>query len=163
MNWSDELVDIQCPAGNNMRAGSMEERQMAIKFPSDEWVQEWERQLNASESYAQAAANWVGDNLIVVLPDENYSQTTYIYINLERGRAFGACLPKSLEERKALFTSTAPFGTWRKVLEGRMDVLQAMFSNKIKLVGSMAAIQRQPKATYELVKVAGSIDTDWGS
>ena len=43
-----------------------------------------------------------------------------------------------------------------------MDVIQAMFSNKIKLVGSMAAVQRQPKATYELVKVAGSIDTDWG-
>ncbi len=135
---------------------------MSIKFPSDEWVKEWERRLNASESYAQAAANWVGDNLIVVLPDESYKDTTYIYIDLKDGKASGACLLKSPDEKKAQFTSTAPFGTWRKVLEGRMDVIQAMFSNKIKLVGSMAAVQRQPKATYELVKVAGSIDTDWG-
>lgn len=135
---------------------------MSIKFPSEEWVKEWENRLNTSESYAQAAANWEGDNLIVILPDENYTQTTYIYINLQHGKASDACLTKSLDEKKAAFTSTAPFGTWRKVLEGRMDVIQAMFSNKIKLVGSMAAIQRQPKATYELVKVAGTIDTDYG-
>jgi putative sterol carrier protein len=136
---------------------------MSIKFPSEEWIKEWENRLNTSESYAQAAANWEGDNIIVILPDENYTQTTYIYINLQHGKASDACFLKSLDEKKALFTSTAPFGTWRKVLEGRIDVIQAMFSNKIKLVGSMAAIQRQPKATYELVKVAGSIDTDWGS
>lgn len=136
---------------------------MAIKFPSDEWLREWESRLNASETYAQAAANWEGDNIIVILPDENYSETTYIYINLQHGKASEARFLKNLDERKALFTSTAPFGTWRKVLEGRIDVIQAMFSNKIKLIGSMAAIQRQPKATYELVKVAGSIDTDYGS
>ena len=115
---------------------------MSIKFPSEEWVKEWENRLNASESYAQAAANWEGDNLIVVLPDENYKETTYIYIDLKHGKASGACLLKSPDEKKALFTSTAPFGTWRKVLEGRMDPIQAMFSNKIKLVGSMAAVQR---------------------
>ena len=136
---------------------------MSIKFPSEEWVKEWEVRLNSSETYAQAAAAWEGDNLIVILPDENCQETTYVYIDLQHGKASGACLPKSADEKQAQFTSTAPYGTWRKVLEGRMDVIQAMFSNKIKLVGSMAAIQRNPKATYELVKVAGSIDTDWGS
>jgi putative sterol carrier protein len=136
---------------------------MAIKFPSEEWLKEWENRLNTSETYAQAAADWEGDLVIVILPDENYTQTTYLYIGLQHGKASGACFLKSLDEKKAPFTSTAPFGTWRKVLEGRIDVIQAMFSNKIKLVGSMAAIQRQPKPTYELVKVAGTIETDWGS
>jgi putative sterol carrier protein len=135
---------------------------MTIKFPSEEWVKEWEKRLNESESWKAASANWEGDNLIVVLPDDDYKETTFIYINAQNGKASEACLPKTQDEKKAAFTSTAPFGTWRKVLEGRMDVIQAMFSNKIKLVGSMAAIQRQPKATYEFVKVAGTIDTDWG-
>ena len=31
---------------------------MAIKFPSDEWIKTLSAQLNASESYAKAAANW---------------------------------------------------------------------------------------------------------
>ena len=135
---------------------------MSLKLRSEEWVKEFESRLNASESYNQAAATWEGDLLIVSLPDENDPEPTYIYINLQHGKASDARLLKSLDEKKALFTTTAPYGTWRKVLEGRIDPIQAMFSNKVKLTGSMAAIQRTPKATYELVKIAGSIDTDFG-
>lgn len=134
---------------------------MGIKFKSIEWVKELEARLNSSEVYAQAAANWEGDLKIVSLPDENYPEPVYIYVNLQHGKASDARLLNTPDEQKSLFTSTAPFSTWRKVLEGRIDPIQAMFSNKIKLVGSMAAIQRTPKATYELCKIAGSIDTDY--
>jgi putative sterol carrier protein len=136
---------------------------MAVKFPSEAWIKELEVRLNTSESYAQAAATWEGDQIFVILPDDNYAGTAYFYINLMHGKASEARELKSPEEKKALFTSSAPFSTWRKVLEGRLDPLQAMFSNKIKLVGSMAAVQRTPKATFELTKVAASIDTDFGS
>jgi putative sterol carrier protein len=135
---------------------------MSIKFPSEAWIQELSNRLNASQSYAQAAATWEGDQIFVILPDDNYPDTTYFYIDLQHGKASGARQLKSLDEQKALFTSSAPFGTWRRVLEGRLDPIQAMFSNKIKLVGSMAAVQRTPKATYELVKVAATIDSDFG-
>jgi putative sterol carrier protein len=136
---------------------------MSIKFPSDEWIKELCNRLNTSESYALAAASWEGDNIFAVLPDADYPDTKYLYINLQHGKASDARQLKSLDEQKALFTSSAPFNTWRKVLEGRLDPIQAMFSGKIKLVGSMAQVQRTPKATYELTKVAGLIDTDFGS
>lgn len=136
---------------------------MTIKFPSEEWIKELEVKLNASESYAQAAATWEGDNIFAILPDADHAGTSYFYINLQHGKASDAKELKSLEEQKALFVSSATFNIWRKVLEGRLDPIQAMFSGKIKLVGSMAQIQRTPKATYEMVKVAGQIDTDFGS
>ena len=136
---------------------------MSVRFPSEGWIKELEAKLNASESYAQAAANWEGDSIYVVLPDADHPETTYLYINLQHGKATGARLLNSLGEQKALFTSSAPFSTWRRVLEGRLDPIQAMFSGKIKLVGSMAQIQRTPKATYELTRIAGQIDTDFGS
>ena len=136
---------------------------MAIKFPTDEWIKELSTRLNASESYAQAAATWEGDNIFVIQPDADHPDTTYLYINLQHGKASDARQLKSLDEQKALFTSSAPFNIWRKVLEGRMDPIQAMFSGKIKLMGSMAQIQRTPKATYEMTKIAGQIDADFGS
>jgi len=136
---------------------------MAIKFPSDEWIKELSTRLNASEAYAQAAATWEGDNIFVVLPDANYPGTTYLYINLQHGKASDARQLASLDEQKALFTTSAPFNTWRRVLEGRLDPIQGMFSGKLKLVGSMAQVQRTPKATYEMVKVAAQIETDFGS
>jgi putative sterol carrier protein len=136
---------------------------MAIKFPSDEWIKELSTRLNASEAYAQAAANWEGDNIFIVLPDADYPDTTYLYINLQHGKASDARQLGSLDEQKALFTTSAPFNTWRRVLEGRLDPIQGMFSGKLKLVGSMAQVQRTPKATYEMVQVATKIDTDYGS
>jgi putative sterol carrier protein len=136
---------------------------MSIKFPSDEWIKELCNRLNASESYALAAANWEGDNIFTVLPDADYAGTMSVYINLQHGKASDARQLNSLDEQKALFTTSAPFNTWRRVLEGRLDPIQGMFSGKLKLVGSMAQIQRNPKATYELVKVAAQIDTDFGS
>jgi putative sterol carrier protein len=136
---------------------------MSIKFPSDEWIKELERCLNLSEAYAQAAATWEGDNIFTILPDADYPDTTHLYINLQHGKASDARQLKSLDEQKALFTTSAPFNTWRRVLEGRLDPIQGMFSGKLKLVGSMAQVQRTPKATYEMVKVAAQIDTDFGS
>ena len=95
---------------------------MAIKFPSDEWIKELSTRLNASETYAQAAANWEGDNIFVVLPDADYAETAYLYINLQHGKASQARKLASLEEQKALFITSAPFNTWRRVLEGRLEI-----------------------------------------
>jgi putative sterol carrier protein len=134
---------------------------MSIKFATDEWIKELCNKLNVSETYAQAAANWEGDNIFIVLPDGDYPDTAYLYINLQHGKASDARRLSSLDGNKALFTTSAPFNTWRKVLEGRLDPLQGLFSGKLKLVGSMAQVQRNPKATYELVRVASQIDTDF--
>jgi putative sterol carrier protein len=136
---------------------------MSIRFPSEEWIKELCARLNASESYAQAAANWEGDQVFIILPDDSSSETSRFYINLYHGKASDARQVHSAEEQKALFTTSAPFNTWRKVLEGRLDPISAIMSNKIKLAGSLAQIQRMPKATVELVKVAASIDSDFGS
>jgi putative sterol carrier protein len=138
-------------------------KDMTINFPSDEWIKELSAKLNASGAYAQAAANWEGDNIFIVLPDSDFPDTAYLYINLQHGKASDARQLKSLDEQKALFTTSAPFNTWRRVLEGRLDPIQGIFSGKLKLVGSMAQVQRTPKATYEMVKVAAQIDTDFGS
>jgi len=136
---------------------------MAIKIGSEEWMRELEARLNESESYAQAAATWEGDIIFVILPDDTLPETLYGYINLQHGKAADARKLNSLDEQKAKFTMSAPLATWRKVQEGRLDPLQAMFSGKIKVIGSMAQIQRNPKATYEMTKITGQIETDYGS
>ncbi len=92
---------------------------MALKYPSADWIKELETRLNASEGYARAAATWEGDCIFVILPDADYKETSYAYIDLQHGKASGARMLQSLDEQKALFTMTAPFGIWRKVMEGR--------------------------------------------
>ena len=64
---------------------------MAIKFPSDEWIK-------------QAAATWEGDCIFVILPDADYADTTYSYINLQHGKASDAQMLGSPDEKNVLFT-----------------------------------------------------------
>jgi putative sterol carrier protein len=135
---------------------------MPIKFPSDEWIKALSAEINASESYAIAAAAWEGDFIFVVQPDTVFPQTAYLYIDIQHGKSPSAMQPGSLEEKKAKYTISAPFSTWRKVIEGKIDPLQGMFSGKLKVLGSMAQIQRYPRATTEFVACAAKIPTDFG-
>jgi putative sterol carrier protein len=134
---------------------------MAIKFPSDEWIKELERILNENEVYAQASASWEGDITFICLPDQDFSGTVYMYMDLQHGKCLEARMLNGPDEKKALFTISAPFGTWRKVIDRRLDALQGMFSGKLKVMGPMAMIQRTPKATTELVNCATRVDTDF--
>jgi putative sterol carrier protein len=134
---------------------------MAIKFPSDEWIKALSAQLNASESYAKAAANWEGDFLFVVQPDSAFQQTAYLYIDFQHGKSPSAMQVGSLEEKKAMYTLSAPYNIWRKVIEGKLDVVQGMFSGKLKVRGNIAQIQRNPKVTTEFLACATKIPTEF--
>ena len=134
---------------------------MAIKFPSDEWIKALSSQLNASESYAKAAANWEGDFLFVVQPDSAFQQTAYLYIDFQHGKSSSAMKVGSLEEKKAMYTLSAPYNIGRKVIEGKLDAVQGMFSGKLKLRGNIAQIQRNPKVTTEFIACATEISTEF--
>jgi putative sterol carrier protein len=134
---------------------------MAIKFPSDEWIKAFGAQLNASESYAKSAADWVGDFLFVILPDGVFAQTAYLYIDIQHGKSSSAMQTGSLEQKKAMYTISATHTIWRKVIEGKLDALQAMFSGKLKVRGNMAQIQRSLKATTEFIACASKVPTDF--
>ena len=134
---------------------------MAIKFPSDEWIKALSAQLNASESYAKAAANWEGDFLFVVQPDAAFQQTAYLYIDLQHGKSPNAMQVGGLEEKKAMYTLSAPYNIWRKVIEGKLDAMQGMFSGKLKVRGNISQIQRYPKVTTEFIACATKIPTEF--
>jgi putative sterol carrier protein len=134
---------------------------MTIKFPSDEWIKALSAELNASEAYAQTAATWEGDFLFVIQPDAVYKQTAYLYINVQKGISSDAVQTSSLEEKPAMYTISAPYAIWRKVIEGKLDPIQSMFTGKLKVRGNMAQIQRNPKATTDFVTCATKIPTEF--
>lgn len=134
---------------------------MAHKFPSDEWIKELSRQLNASETYKQSAKDWEGDFIFVVEPDDAYPETAYLYLNLYHGKSPDAALLSGPDEKQAAYLLAAPFNTWRKVIEGKLDPIQGMMTRKLKLNGNMMKIMRYPKAAKEIVACCAHVPTDW--
>lgn len=134
---------------------------MALKFPSDEWIEELSRQLNASESYERSAKDWEGDFIFVVEPDEAYDDTAYLYLGLYHGKSPDAAMVESEDSREVEFVIRAPFSTWRRVIEGELDPIQGMMTRKLKLQGNMMKIMRNPKAAQEIVACCAKVPTEW--
>ncbi len=135
---------------------------MALEFPSDEWIKELSRQLNASEVYEKSAKDWEGDFIFVVEPDDAYDDTAYLFLALYHGKSPDAAVLNSEDEREAEFVIRAPFTAWRRVIEGKLDPIQGMMTRKLKVEGNMMKIMRYPKAAKEIVACCALVPTDFG-
>ena len=136
---------------------------MAFRFPSDEWIKELSRQLNASEAYERAARDWEGDFVFIIEADASLSQTAYLYLNLYHGKSPSAMQMPSLEGKKIAYVLSAPFAAWRSVIEGKLDPIQGMMTRKLRVQGNMMQIMRYPKAAKEIVSCCALVPTDFGS
>ena len=134
---------------------------MSYRFPSDEWINALSRLLNESESYEQSAKDWEGDFIFVVEPDGAFSETAHLFLGLRHGKSTGAALLASADERPAEYMITAPYGTWRKVIDGELDPIQGMMMRKLKLEGNLMKIMRYPKAAKEIVSCCALVPTEW--
>jgi putative sterol carrier protein len=134
---------------------------MAMKFDSDEWIKELSRQLNDSKDYERSAKDWEGDFIFVVEPDESYPHHVYFFLSLFHGKSPDAAMVASENERKAEFTIRAPYSTWRKVIEGRLDPIQGLMTGKLKLEGDLTKVMRYPKAAKEIIACCSKVPTDF--
>jgi putative sterol carrier protein len=134
---------------------------VALRFPSDEWIKELSRQLNESESYERSAKDWEGDFVFVVEPDDAYDETAYLFLGLYHGKSPDAFLQDGQDDRETEFTISAPFSTWRRVIEGKLDPIQGMMMRKLKLNGNLTKIMRYPRAAKEIVSCCALVPTDW--
>jgi putative sterol carrier protein len=134
---------------------------MLYKFPSDEWIKALSELLNTSETYRRSAKDWEGDFIFVAEPDETNPETAYLHLQLHHGSSAGAAMvsPDNLPE--AEYTINAPFSTWRKVIDGKLDPIQGMMTGQLKLKGDLMKVMRYPKAAQEIVTCCADIPTDW--
>ena len=135
---------------------------MTFKFPSDAWIKELSRQLNASETYEKSAQNWEGDFVFTVESDDAYDGTAYLHLGLYHGKSPDAAQLSSRDEKPAAYILSAPFSAWRKVIEGKLDPIQGMMTRKLKLQGNMMKVMRYPKAAKEIVSCCALVPTDFG-
>lgn len=134
---------------------------MSYKFPSQEWINEVRDLLNASDSYQRSAKDWEGDFIFVVEPDEVYSETAYLHLQLYHGKSPGAAVVEEGNLPETEYTLSAPFSTWRKVIDGKLDPIQGMMTGQLKLKGNLMKIMRYPKAAQEIVACCALVPTDW--
>ncbi len=129
---------------------------MAARFPSQEWADAMKESINASESYAKAAAKWEGDFYFVVTDTGDI-----IYMDLWHGKCREATYTTDDGYKQPEFKISAKKDQWKKVLQGKLDPIQGMMTRQLKLDGNLIKIMQNVKAAQELVRCATQVDTEF--
>jgi putative sterol carrier protein len=134
---------------------------MTYAFASEEWVAAFIEEINKNESYRKAAAKWEGDFYFMVEPGAGLPERVVMYVDLWHGEARGGFVVTDEGEKNPEFVIKAPLATWRRVIEKKLDPIQAMITGQLKLTGTLAKIMRMPKAAAELVNCATRVPTEF--
>jgi putative sterol carrier protein len=136
---------------------------MAIKFPSNEWLQALKDKLNNDKNYARIAKDWEGDIMFNIEPEEPLQTTMNLYIDLWHGECRRAFIVED-DQNHALepaYILSAPYGNFKKILSSELDPMQAMITRKLRVQGSMAYMLRNVPVVLDFVRCAQEIETDY--
>jgi putative sterol carrier protein len=131
------------------------------RFPTDEWFQAYVVEVNASDEYKQAAADWEGDIafLIQAEPDKNVPEDVWGHLDLWHGSCRGGGIIDRDRGEQAAYLLSAPYTRWKDVLLGDLDPIKGMMQGKLRVRGDLPTIVRQVRAANELVRLTGEVET----
>ena len=126
---------------------------MSYIFPSPEWVASFEKEINSSDAYANAAKTWEGDITLVIEGGAG------IFLDRWHGKCRSAEYLVDPHSKTPEFKITADMEKWKKVLANKLDPVQGMVTRQLKLDGNLVKIMKNVKAAQELVRCATRVDT----
>lgn len=124
------------------------------------WADSWRRELNASDDYRAAAADWEGALALVMAADPSLGipDDRALFLDLHHGTCRQARLAEGDDLDAAPYVLEAPAAVWRRVLGGTLDPLLGLMTAKIRLTrGSLAQLTPRVKAAQELVRSAARL------
>jgi putative sterol carrier protein len=132
-------------------------------FASQAWFEAFGAEINASDHYREAAADWEGDIVfrIVAEPDRNVPEDLWGYLDLWHGACRDARAITTAEADGAAYTLSAPYSRWKDVVQGDLDPIKGMMQGKLRVRGDLPTIVRYVKAANELVRLTGLVETDF--
>jgi putative sterol carrier protein len=133
----------------------------ALSFPSEAWFEAFAAQINASEEYEAAAADWEGDVafLIQAEPDKGVPEDRWGWLDLWHGACRGSAMIDEDRAATAAYALTAPYSRWKDVLLGDLEPVKGMLQGKLKVRGDLPTIVRHVRAANELVRLTGEVPT----
>ena len=141
---------------------------MAIKLPSeaDEWIVEYQNQLNESEEYSEAGQGW-GDGfngafIFHIRPDDAYDgDPVYLYIDVADGECRDAYVTEDPDSEDWGFAFRGDAANWKKLMMGDLDPVQGMMDGTFDLDGDMQKVMQYSQAAVVMTELASSIDTEF--
>lgn len=128
---------------------------------TQDWAVAWGEQINASDSYKNAAKTWKWPVVLTMQEDPGLGLgERSVYLDLFRGdcREAREAGPEDLEN--APYILAADPATWKQVLDGQLEPIPGIMRGRIRLAkGGLATLLPYVVAAKEMVAAATRVDT----
>jgi len=124
---------------------------------TDSWVAAWERELNASPAYREAAADWEGAVALRMSADAalGIPEPRTVWLDLYHGLCRSARSATDADLSTAKYLIEAEAAVWKELLAGRLSPIAALLAGKLRLAqGSLMGLLPYASAAQLLVATA---------
>lgn len=125
-----------------------------------EWCTACCAQLNARESYREAAAGWEGTVVLVMTADpaQGVDAERAVWIDAHHGACREARPATAADLASATYVLQSDPAGWKRLLAGEADPVSSMMTGKLRLTrGSLFALAKYAQAAREMVLAAGEV------
>lgn len=133
---------------------------MAHRPFSAEWAAAFREAIAADEGYRAAATKWTWPVALVLEPaaELGYPEAVAVELQLDRGACHGASIVAA-DAVSAPFVLTAPYATWKAVVQGTLDPLVGVTTGRIRVRGSLATLMLHARSASALCACAQRVPT----
>lgn len=127
---------------------------------AEAWARRWRERLTNDEAFAEKAAGFDADFLFEIRPDDDYGGDPVRFVVVfDDGDAVEA-RPVG-DDVDFDFALRGPYGAWKELLDGDLDVSAAVMSGPFEVDGSTLTLLNYREAIAEMVAQARAIDTSF--
>lgn len=137
-----------------------------VRFPTEDWIRAWRRELNDNDAYAAAADGWGvgfdGDFVFEVRPDRRYDGDPVVYhVELEDGECLGARAVDGVAASDYGFALRADYTDWVRVIHGELDAMAVATGGAFDVEGSKLKVMQYADAAAAMLDTATLVDTEF--
>lgn len=136
---------------------------MAVEALSAAWAKEWKKRLDASPTFAAAAAGWTGSLIFTMRCDADAAgKARAVFLAFDNGRCRVARLARPADQAACDFILSASTEVWRRILEGKGDPMLAILVGQIRFErGHWSQLSPHGGAARELLRTAAAIEASF--
>lgn len=133
-------------------------------FPSLEWCQAVVAAIDTEPDSKKAGRGLVADFAAAVLPEASLKEPFAVYGKLVEGRVEALRLLEDLDEIDEIepaYVARAGYSAWRRIIESRLDPIEAILRKQIEVSGDLQPIIERAQFKDLVWRVLAKVPTNF--
>ena len=129
-------------------------------YGSTDWLNLFKDSINSDKEFKKASSRFSA-SMLIVTNIQGLPRPVYVWMDVHEGTMREWAYVAEPSERKAEFTFTSDYFTWKAICQAELDVIKAVVTGRIKLAGNKLKLLKQTKSSLALLGVMKKLDTQF--